>query len=48
MNLIEDLKWRGLLYQVTDEALEEKLNNGAVRVERAYARALERINKLKE
>ncbi len=27
MNLIEDLKWRGLLYQVTDEDLKEKLNN---------------------
>jgi tyrosyl-tRNA synthetase len=27
MNLIEDLKWRGLLYQVTDEEIENKLNN---------------------
>ena len=27
MNLYEDLKWRGLLYQQTDDDLEEKLNN---------------------
>ena len=27
MNLIEDLKWRGLLYQVTDPEIENKLNN---------------------
>jgi tyrosyl-tRNA synthetase len=27
MNLYEDLKWRGLLYQQTDEELTEKLNN---------------------
>ena len=27
MNLIEDLKWRGLLYQVTDSEIEDKLNN---------------------
>ncbi len=27
MTLFEELKWRGLLYQVTDEELEEKLNN---------------------
>jgi len=26
MKLIEDLKWRGLLYQVTDESIEQKLN----------------------
>ncbi len=26
MTLFEDLKWRGLLYQVTDEAIEKKLN----------------------
>lgn len=26
MTLYEDLKWRGLLYQVTDEAIEAKLN----------------------
>jgi len=26
MNLIEDLKWRGLLYQVTDEEITTKLN----------------------
>ncbi len=26
MNLFEDLKWRGLLYQVTSEDLEKKLN----------------------
>jgi hypothetical protein len=41
-----DLQGREQLQQeITDE---EKPNNGAVRVERAYARALERINKLKE
>ena len=42
-----DLQGREQLQQeiVADE---EKPNNGAVRVERAYARALERINKLKE
>jgi tyrosyl-tRNA synthetase len=27
MNLYEDLKWRGLLYQQTDDELTEKLNN---------------------
>lgn len=27
MNLYEDLKWRGLLYQQTDDDLAEKLNN---------------------
>ncbi len=27
MKLFEELKWRGLLYQVTDEELEEKLNS---------------------
>jgi len=27
MTLFEELKWRGLLYQVTDKELEEKLNN---------------------
>ncbi len=27
MKLFEELKWRGLLYQVTDEALEQKLEN---------------------
>ncbi|MFA7075111.1 MAG: tyrosine--tRNA ligase [Candidatus Izemoplasmatales bacterium] len=27
MNLYDDLKWRGLLYQQTDEELTEKLNN---------------------
>ena len=27
MNLYEDLKWRGLLYQQTDDDLSEKLNN---------------------
>jgi tyrosyl-tRNA synthetase len=27
MNLYEDLKWRGLIYQQTDEELTEKLNN---------------------
>ncbi|MBN2541188.1 MAG: tyrosine--tRNA ligase [Bacilli bacterium] len=27
MNLMEELKWRGLLYQVTDESLEQKLEN---------------------
>ncbi|MCF7923731.1 MAG: tyrosine--tRNA ligase [Candidatus Izimaplasma sp.] len=27
MNLYEDLKWRGLIYQVTDQDIEEKLNN---------------------
>ena len=27
MNLIEDLKWRGLLYQVTDDVIEQKLIN---------------------
>lgn len=26
MNLFEDLKWRGLLYQVTDDSIEKKLN----------------------
>ncbi len=28
MKLFEDLKWRGLLYQVTSEDLEQKLNDG--------------------
>ncbi len=28
MNLFEELEWRGLLYQVTDESIKEKLNNG--------------------
>ncbi|MBI9010367.1 MAG: tyrosine--tRNA ligase [Tenericutes bacterium] len=28
MNLVEDLKWRGLLYQVTDEDVLQKLNEG--------------------
>lgn len=27
MTLFEDLKWRGLLYQVTNDVLEDKLNN---------------------
>ena len=27
MNLYEELKWRGLLYQQTDEELSEKLNS---------------------
>ncbi|MBN2504347.1 MAG: tyrosine--tRNA ligase [Bacilli bacterium] len=27
MNLFEDLKWRGLLYAVTDPEIEDKLNN---------------------
>ncbi len=30
MKLIEDLKWRGLLYQVTDEEIERKLNEEQV------------------
>ena len=27
MNLFEELKWRGLIHNVTDEAVIEKLNN---------------------
>ncbi len=30
MKLFEELKWRGLLYQVTDESIEDKLNNGKI------------------
>lgn len=28
MNLYEDLKWRGLIYDITDDAVIDKLNNG--------------------
>ncbi|XMB72764.1 tyrosine--tRNA ligase [Mycoplasmatota bacterium WC30] len=28
MNLFEDLKWRGLMYQFTDPTIEQKLNEG--------------------
>ncbi len=28
MNLFEDLKWRGLMYQATDPTIEQKLNEG--------------------
>ncbi len=28
MKLFDELKWRGLLYQVTDDSIEEKLNKG--------------------
>ena len=30
MNLYEELKWRGLIYNVTDEAVIDKLNNGSL------------------
>jgi tyrosyl-tRNA synthetase len=30
MNLFEELKWRGLIHSVTDEAVIEKINNGEV------------------
>ena len=30
MNLYEDLKWRGLIKDVTSPELEEKLNNGGM------------------
>ena len=30
MNLFEELKWRGLIHSVTDEAIIEKINNGEV------------------
>lgn len=30
MNLYEELKWRGLIHNVTDEAVIEKINNGEV------------------
>ena len=28
MTLFEELKWRGLIHSVTDEAVIEKINNG--------------------
>ena len=30
MNLYEELTWRGLIYNVTDEAVIDKLNNGSL------------------
>lgn len=30
MNLYEDLKWRGLIYQETDPSLKDQLNNGSL------------------
>ncbi len=30
MNLFEELKWRGLIHNVTDEAIIDKINNGQV------------------
>ena len=30
MNLYEDLKWRGLIKDITNPELKDKLNNGSI------------------